>query len=201
MNNTPASPVTAAPRSRYRVWKWLGFSFLGLFVLSVLGVASMFFLDGDASSLRDEMKAARGESALQTRVQLSLGPVSLGLARAVLGCVNGVDEEARLALSAVRGVSVGVYSISSDGSKKESPDFEFAQLDQRMTRRGWERMVAVRDQGKVVLVYAPTDASSRKALPLCVGVIDGDKMVIVSLRGDPEPILKIANMHRTGHRL
>jgi hypothetical protein len=64
-----------------------------------------------------------------------------------------------------------------------------AAADSAMTARGWERVVGVMDGKELVAIYLPGEKVSVHRLQCCVLVFDGKEMVLVSVRGNPEPLL------------
>jgi len=67
-----------------------------------------------------------------------------------------------------------------------------AGADSTMTARGWERVVGVMNSHNLVAVYVPERNISAHRLKCCVLVLDGKEMVLVSVQGNPEPLLTYA---------
>lgn len=189
----PSASSTVPPR-RYGKWIVLGLVVLvtPLVVLGV-GVWSLLSLDRDAALLRREVAAASG-SDWRTKVQMDLGYFTLGTARTVLRFVQHKDiEDARLALSAVRHASVGVYQRGS-----EHDDFSatklFGETDRLMRKRGWSRLVGVADGNDNVLVYT-SDRGNGDKIDVCLAVVNGREMVVVSTRIESEALAKLVEKH------
>ena len=188
----------ALPRRR-RVWRWillsLGFCLAPFVILAVVAV-SYLTLDRDAAALRKQVVAAT-RSDWRTKVQLSFGATTIDAVRIGLGFVHGRDRDladAKLALQAVRHASVGVYQraiVSDDWSREEL----FARADEAMLRRGWSRLVGVVDQKDTVLVYASPSTAADQPVGLCVAVVNGPELVVVSTRVDPATLLQLARAH------
>jgi hypothetical protein len=74
-----------------------------------------------------------------------------------------------------------------------------AAADSAMTVRGWERVIRVIDGHNLVAVYVPGKNISAHHLKCCVLVLNGKEMVLVSVQGNPEPLLRYAfdqaNLH------
>jgi hypothetical protein len=85
---------------------------------------------------------------------------------------------------------VGVYQLPA-GTPPPHRAAMLASADSAMTARGWERVVGVIDGRDLVAVYFPKDFSVHR-LKCCVLVIDGKEMVLVSVQGNPEPLLQYA---------
>jgi hypothetical protein len=166
-------------------------------VIVGVGVASMFRLDADAAALRREVVAAT-DADWSTKVQLNAGWIPLALVRTGLRFVDHKDiEEARLALSSVRHVSVGVYDKVRRG-ETWSREQLLTRTDERMRQRGWTRVVGVTEHNEAVLVYASDRLEAGDRIDLCIAVVDGDEMVIVSTRVDAAPLMKLAERHMPG---
>jgi len=186
--------------SRHRVWPWILAILVTICMLPVFLVATHIGLSREATMLRDELKTATG-STWSTRVQLSSGPFLIPLARAVVSFCN-VDEEARYALAAVRSGSVGVYELDVAG-EAEGLAPALASLDKRMERRGWERLVTVIDGGENVVIYAQSGDSWNGRMKVCVGVVSGRELVVVSATLRPEELMPVIDKHiqQATHRL
>ena len=192
MNSIPQTP---APRRR--VWRWvlLGVGLcLAPFVVLALVAASFLTLDSDAAVLRKQVMAAT-DSGWNTKVQMSVGRVTLGAVRSGLWFAHGKDiADARLALAAVRHASVGVYERKA-GSAEWSRGQLFTNTDQVMTRRGWTRLVGVADHKDTVLIYVPQDLDPEGPVEICVAVVNGRELVVVSTSVDAAKLAELAARH------
>lgn len=191
--NSPVPPVIKSERRLAR-WLLIGLAILVTPLIVVgFGVISMFTLDGDAAALRREVAAAT-EVNWQRKIQLSVGWATLGAVRTGLGFAHHEHmDEARLALAAVRRASVGVYQRTGHAGDWSHEQL-FARTDRVMRNRGWSRLVGVADHGETVLVYASDKIDSDNRLELCVAVIDGDELVVVSTRVDAGKLLELAEL-------
>lgn len=160
--------------------------------VTILGIASLFFLSGDAEDMRDAVLSSSGDASLKTKIQLNVGPLSTGLIRCVVSQIDKVDKDARLALACVRSASVGVYeggkSLRSDASSLE-------RIESYMTKQGWSRVVSVQERKQRVLIYARNPSSTSSTLRLSLAVLDGDTLVIAGLRGSGEPLQELLSNH------
>lgn len=171
-------------RRLLRISLW---TLLGSTVFVALGVANLLWLPSEARVLRDEvLKAEAGAST--TKIQLNLGACSLGLVRTILSQVEGVDAEARLALSSVKSVAVGVYDVQGD----EHAPLSLSALDERMRGRGWVPFLRVRDKNAQVYGYMPREMDSDGIVPVCIAVRESDKLVVVSARADMDCLSELA---------
>jgi len=179
----PSNPPPAAPRRR--LWPWvLGFC-LAPFVVLGLAAASYLTLDRDAAALRKQVMAA-SQADWDTKVQFSVGRATLGAVRTGLWFADAEHiDEARLALGAVRHASVGVYELASSQVKVSREEMILA-TDRTMKQRGWSRLVGVVEAKETVLVYVSDEADEDAPLDVCLAVVDGRDLVVVStsLSGD-----------------
>jgi hypothetical protein len=171
---------------RASILAWLA-ALAGAAVFVVLtvaaGVLSMLRPSPEVATLRDcVMASAEVEREIEARV----GPIVFGALRAGLNFVE-LEPEVRPALGAVRGASVGVYRVEPGLDRATLADA----VDEAMTRRGWERVVGVLEGNETVLVYGPAKMPSTRDLRLSVLVLDGEQLVLASVRGNPEPIAKL----------
>jgi hypothetical protein len=192
MNSTSSSP---APRRH--VWRWV---FLGLgiclapFVILAAVAASYLGLESNAALLRKQVMAAT-DTHWETKVQMSIGRVTLGAIRTGLVFVHKKEiAEARQALKAVQHASVGVYERGSMGGNWSRKEL-FSQTDASMQKRGWTRLVGVVDKDDTVLVYVPKDAADDEMMEVCLAVISGKELVVVSTRMDMDAINEIVQKH------
>lgn len=191
----PTTPSTLQPRRRVGWWIALG---LGLLVapLVVLGIGaiSMLTLDRDAAFLRREVMAA-SDAKWHTKVQMSVGWVTLGAVRTGLRFIQAEHiDEARQALKAVRSASVGVYECRSDRDDLSLEQL-FNRTDQAMKKRGWSRLVDVAEANQTVLIYTSDDIGSSSRIDLCLAVVDGNEMVVVSTNVDASALAELAERH------
>lgn len=116
-------------------------------------------------------------------VTLSLGPVTLALARTITGLIPDA-REARGYLHDVSHVQVAVYDVYHRG--------DVAALDtpprlEKLLADGWEMGVRVRDTDEVVwLLYRADEKSVHE---MFVVTLDNDELVLVKLKGHLEKLL------------
>jgi hypothetical protein len=172
------NPATQPAVKRRRIWPWI--LVLGLTPFFILGLvaASFLTLDRDASVLRRRVMAAT-HSDWRPMVQLSIGRFSLAALRAGVVFVPKVDERARLGLRAVNSASVGVYQLKGREGILSRAEL-FSEADQAMAQRGFMRLVGVCDHKDTVLIYAPLDLTDEKSVNLCLAVVSGRELVVVS---------------------
>ena len=178
-------------RPRISAMRWLAYFLLlglGLLTLAALAMTSYLRLGSDTAALRD---AARATSRAEWRkvVALNIGEATFLLARAGLSFAK-IPDEPRVALSSIRACEVGVYAACNSGSADRAS--MLARADQAMNCRGWERIVGVLDRENLVAVYVPRKMASPKTVRACVLVLDGRQLVVVSAKGNLEPVIQLA---------
>ncbi|MEZ5277349.1 MAG: hypothetical protein R3F07_13285 [Opitutaceae bacterium] len=186
-----SSNKTSHRGRRFLLWT-LGTIVVTSFLL-VFAVSRIFRVDRNAARLRDDFVQSVNAS-VSCQVQFNLGPAVLAPARLILGLVEEVPPEARLAISAARRASVGVYTIDCAGGSVD-PDALFDSATRKMDARAWSRIVAVRDGDESVMIYLPREWSADDEVNLCIAVCDGQELVLVSARIRTEPLLALASMH------
>jgi hypothetical protein len=140
---------------------------------------SYLTLDHDARVLRREVMAS-SDGHWHTKVQVSVGRLTLDAMRCVLLFVHHKDiADARLALSSVKGASVGVYELTSAGTDWSREQL-FVHADEAMQRRGWTRLVGVADDKTTVLIYTSDEPGGGDTADVCLAVVDGRELVVVS---------------------
>lgn len=191
-------PIAPAPvaKSERRLARWLLLGLL-LFITPVvlvgIGVASLFRLNRDAALLKREVMAAT-EARWNTKVQVSAGWCTLTAARTILRFIDDKNvEDARLALSAVRHASVGVYEQTGDGGWSRGQ--LVSRTDDRMRGRGWSRLAGITQENEAVLIYTKDSAEDDDRLELCVAVVDGRELVVVSTKVDADRLFRLAEKH------
>lgn len=195
-----ATPTPPAPRRR-RIWPWvLGISLVCLspFVLLGIAAASVMTLHRDAAVLRKHVMAAT-DANWCTKVQFSVPNIVLGAVRTGMSLVHTSHakefEDAKIALKAVSGVSVGVYKLDEPRQAEWSREQLFVETDKAMQKRGWTRMVGVVDRRDTVLVYVPQDLDADEPVDICVAVVNGSELVVCSTTVDFDQIVKLAERH------
>lgn len=187
------APISTSPAKPRRLWPWV---LLGVicapFVLLGAAAVSYLSLDRDAATLRREVMRAT-DADWDTRVQFSVGRATFGTARGCLAIVqNDKVDEARHALAAVRSASVGVYELR--GRQRDWSRGDLAhRTDEAMRDRGWARAVGVIDGNQAVLVYVPNGEEAVDEV--CLAVLDGRQLVVVSAELRPEELMALIERH------
>lgn len=194
MNPVPNVP----PAPRRRIWPWVLGICLTPFLALGLAVASYITLDSDARTLRRHVMRAT-EADWTTKVQVSVGRATIGTVRTGLLFARQPEvEDARLALGAIKNASVGVYQLATPGADLASGNRILAETDRAMQKRGWSRLVGVSGRDETVMVYVTEDADEDKPLDICVAVVTGRELVVVSATIEPEAIGRLVERHMAG---
>lgn len=179
--------LPSQPRRR-PIWLWILGPFAVAGLLFVFAVVNVVMLSRDARALRRAVADAGG-FGLTTHVQVSAGPLLLGLCRVLAGAVGDVPDEAQEALAAVRKASVGVYRIAS--RPDDGRDGWMAGAEARLQKRGWQRLAAARSAEHAVVLYAPGDTPARGPMRVCVAVCDRNQLVVASATIEPAALARL----------
>lgn len=194
MNPVPNVP----PAPRRRIWPWVLGICLTPFLALGLAVASYVTLDSDARTLRRHVMRAT-EADWTTKVQVSVGRATIGTVRTGLLFARQPEvEDARLALSAIKNASVGVYELASDSAADWSGNRILTDTDQAMQKRGWSRLVGVTGRNETVMIYVDEDADEDEPLDICVAVVTNRELVVVSATVDADALSRLVERHTAG---
>lgn len=162
-------------------------------LMAVVAVVNVITLSRDAATLRRAVVRA-GDLSLSTKVQLSTGPLLLGLTRGVTGLIDAVPPEAHQALASVRKASVGVYDLEHDATASDRSRI-LEEADAGLRGRGWTRLVAVRNSESTVVVYTPDASNPGSSLRVCLAVCNQQQLVIASATVRPEALMDLVERH------
>lgn len=155
-------------------------------VLMAFGIAGCFRVDSDARALRNQIDLLVGDS-LDEQIEFRVGPVLSTIARFGLSFIDH-PPELSVAMKSIDQVGVGIYILPSHVAQDTLK--LLAKADQTMQARGWDRLVGVVQRDDTVAIYTPSTQSGKK-LKLQVMVIHQNSMVLVSAKGNPEPLLNL----------
>lgn len=133
-------------------------------------------LDGVRKEIQDQIPG----SHFEREFAISLGPISLGLARTITKMVP--DEDANMAsgyLKEIKNVKVAVYDAYDIPR-----DFELKtpwRLERLLEEEDWEMAVKVREDGESVWVLYREDSDTVREL--FVVVLNDDELVLVKAEG------------------
>jgi hypothetical protein len=162
---------------------------LCLSLAGAVGIAGFFRLSSATQALRSSvMQSVPGQ--WDKRFAVHVGGATLALARFGSRFFN-LPPEPKAALGALNGAEVGVYELQNAPSALDYAAL-FTAADKSMSRRGWERIVGVVQGRQFVAVYMPRDLRTLKRMACCVVVLNEQKLVVASARGNLEPLLGLA---------
>jgi hypothetical protein len=185
-----------SPTPRRKLWRWIAVAAGAGVLLVALSLWNFLTLSRESMALRKELFAALPLPA-SPQVQISVGPIALGVARTALAVIPDVPPEARQALRALRAASVGVYQLHGSVEPSDRVNLVTA-ADRAMAQRRWTRVVGVNEGRDTVLVYMPADFVDGAPLRVCLAVCAEDKLVLVSAVGHGDELLELVQQH---HRL
>ena len=157
-----------------------------------LGIVSMFHLGSEATALRRTVMGSV-PGLWDKTIALRVGGVTTALVRGGSRFFH-MPAEPRAALDSLRGAEVGVYRLREQPGRVECGPI-LAQADKAMAARGWARVVGVVQEHQLVAVYMPKKGVSARRMKCCVAVLNERDLVVVSARGNLEPLLAIAQKH------
>ncbi|MDH3197406.1 MAG: DUF4252 domain-containing protein [Candidatus Krumholzibacteria bacterium] len=137
----------------------------------------------ELSGIQREIERQLPGADFDKEFALSLGPVTLGLARLVTALVPGGDE-ARGYLRDVSRVQVAVYNVHSVPS---TGSLQMPGRMQRMLDDGWEIAVRAREDDSAVWVLYRIEGDAVR--DLCVVALDDEELVLVKARGRLERVV------------
>lgn len=193
---SPSGPAHPAPcrRRRFR-WGYALATLAGLFLLLVLALALSLLPGGETRAIRQAvLSATPGEWDRQ--FELGIGRFPVLLAKAALAFAP-LEPEVRAGIRSFKGADVAVFHRRSDsrGTSDAGQADLLTQVDTLMIDRGWERVVGVRDGTDTVGIFLPRDLGSLRRTRVCLFVLDGSDLVIVSARLNLEPLVGLVSEH------
>jgi hypothetical protein len=153
----------------------------------VLVLMSGCFWAPDLDRVRKDIEQQIPGATFKKEVALSLGPVTLGVARAVVRLAPDAHEAAAY-LKDLHDVTVAVYEAQNIA---QVPQIRLPKDLKKLTANGeWELALKAADDGEFVWIFCKTEDGTVKGL--YVVVLDSDNLVLVRARGRIENILRKA---------
>lgn len=179
------------PSPKTSLGTWLLRIFLGSFVLALVAPVALAFavlhVSAETRALRNAVVQGDG-ATWKKQVEVNVGALPLWVARCVLP-FTPAPPEAQQAFSAVRSVEISLHELRD--SEPDRPRI-MREADEKMRKRGWDRVVGVLDRHTAVAVYARPEKSSGGNVNVSVLVLEGKQMVAVTGRADLEPLFELA---------
>lgn len=177
--------TASKPSLLRRLFPWC-LLFCAAFVLVL--AAALWNLLTPSRSVRVAREALGGGATRSTVVQFDAGYVSTWWIRQGVSLARGLPEEARLAVSSLRGASVGVYHLGPTTLESPSSPVSFAEADEALAGLGYVRTVNVRGaRGERVAVWLACPESGGR-VKACVAVRKEKELVVVSAELDGESL-------------
>ena len=159
----------------------------------IVGVTGYFRLGSETTALRQCLMRSVPGAAWNKKIAVHVGWFTTTLVRNGSRFFN-IPPEPRAALDALQGAEVGVYELQENPAFVDAPAI-FKAADTAMKSRGWDRIVGVAQEHQLVAVYFPHGTVSLRGVKCCVLVLSGRNLVVGSVRGNLEPLLKLADAH------
>ena len=139
----------------------------------------------ELAGIRRDLERQMPGASFEKNVELSFGPVTLGIVRFIAAVIPGAGE-ARPWLKGISRVEIGVYDARADSvSGVRTPRRLQALID-----AGWETAVRVHDDDEAVWVlYRPEGEDVRE---MFIVVLDRDELVLVKARGHLDRLVAAA---------
>lgn len=193
--NSKSTPAKETPKNATKPRKGL---FWGLVVvlfiviaLPIYAVTSVLRMGAEALAVRDTVVPIASVSGqCDKRIELNLGGGLLGLAR-MIGGIADIPYEARCALNAVHRVQVGVYYLPEVMVDARDQAAFMNRTTAVLDQRDWQRIVGVVDGGDIVGIFIPRVLEGVEDIDVCVVVLDGHDLVVVSARADLRPLIPL----------
>lgn len=185
--------VATDKKRGYRLLTWIAIiCAAGLLVVTVK-IAGIFFLSDEAREMQIALEDSI-EWPAHAQVQFSVGPGLISVGRMAAMCIDEIPAEAHHALKAIKHASVGVYELDHNPSRQERIDMMKA-ADDRLSQRGWTRMVVVANGSETVMIYTPEVWNNEDEIQVCIAVCDGRDLVVVSAEAKTAPLMELVKPH------
>jgi len=186
----PVRPAPAAPGGlRFGKGHLAVLLILCLLLSCAAGVAGYFRLSSESRVLRSSlMESVGGE--WDKKFAVHVGSLTMGVVRLGSHFIH-LPPEPRAALDTLHGAEVGIYHLREEPHSINATAI-FDGADRAMKARGWDRIVGVTHERELVAVYFPRKVVLPSKMSCCLMIFHNRELVIVSARGNLEPLLEIA---------
>lgn len=153
----------------------------------------MSFNDRPMRPVKNAILAQNPELRLEKEVAINVGKSLFSLLDTF--AVGSAD------LSELDSVNVAVYRVSgaNEGTNFTTQNFSQA-LKETDGALHWEQIVRVRDEGENLWVFAGMDLRRSKLEAISVIILEQDELVLISVDGDIDEMMKYALESSHGHR-
>lgn len=128
----------------------------------------------------------------EPETQITLGRVSLGLAKKLLRLVMDEEDEQEVDfLFGLRKVEVGIYRVRMSAEEREALTLPRS-FERALRRGGWETLVKTRDGGERTWVFLRPETRPEGEILRSLYVVtwDGDELVLVHVEGRIDEVFK-----------
>jgi len=141
------------------------------------------------ASVRWELEQQLPGVRFERESHIRLGRLTMALAKPIVRWALDEDDEARVIVSNIKRVDVGVYRVVALPDPSELQlDFRF---EQRLAANGWTLVVHERDDADRTWVFTREDKEG-KIRGLFVAAFDEEELTLVSLDGRIDRVLAAA---------
>jgi hypothetical protein len=162
---------------------------LSMFMLA----GCMSFSDRPMRPIRNAILEQNPEITLEKEIAINIGAGMFNF----LGAIDFDDSS----LSEIDSVQMAVYKVHGQDADKNftSQTFQDALLEKDASLY-WEQIVRVRDDGENVWVFAGMDLVRNNLEAISVFVMEHDELVLISVDGDIEKLMRYALESAHGRR-
>lgn len=157
-------------------------------LLVVFG-SGCFRVSRDTAVLRDAV-IENSSGSWDEKIEFGVGRLTFAAAQFGSRYVD-LPDEARVVLGAASAGEVGVYECHGARTADDRAKM-LTEADEKLAKRGWDRLVGVMQDDQLVAVYVPSDVKSLRSMKVCVLVLNGSQLVCASARASIEPLLGLA---------
>jgi hypothetical protein len=181
------SPDGASPRPRP--------PFPTVLALAALSAAALTGCAGAGPSIYDVRRGIEQQvpqARFEPETQITLGRLSLGLAKKLVRLVADEEDEEELGfLFSLRKVEVGVYRVRLSRAEQEALTLPRS-FERALRRGGWQTLVKTRDGGERTWVFLRPEVRPEGEILRSLYVVtwDGDELVLVHVDGRIDEIFK-----------
>lgn len=181
------SHASADPRPRRRFA-----TALALAALMAGGLTGCTSVGPSIHTVRRDIEQQVPHARFEPETQLTLGRISLGLAKKLLRlAMDEEDEEEAEFLFHLKKVEVGVYRVRLSAEEQDSLTLPRS-FERALRRGGWEMLVRTRDEGEHAWVFLRPEMRPEGEILRSLYVVtwDGDELVLVHVEGRIDEIFK-----------
>jgi len=151
-----------------------------LMIVIVIMAASGCTWSPELSRVRNQLEEQLPGAEFEKEIELSLGPLSLALARVILGAVD--DEDAGIARKYLRDVSRVQVAVYECDNVPPVSHVKMPEAIRDLEDDGWETAVKVREEDSLAWILYKID--DNRIRELYVITLSDEELVLVKAEGD-----------------